>query len=122
MKKVRIFNITRETILCENCGVANNIWTRVRGLLGRSTLNVSEGLLITPCPSIHMFGMKFALDVIFLSPENIVTDFVENIAPGKFYIAQNHFGKAHSAIEIIPGTIAKTETQRGDEIRVETIS
>ena len=119
MKSVRVVNVTREKILCEKCGVANNLFTRVRGLLGRSSLNAEEGLLITPCPSIHMFGMKFALDVIFLSPENILTDFVENIAPGKFYVAQNHFGKAYSAVEIVPGTIAKTDTQRGDEIRLE---
>ena len=119
MKTVRLFNATREIILCENCGVANNIFTRVRGLLGRSTLPPGEGLLIIPCPSIHMFGMKISLDVIFLTSENIVTDFVENIAPGKFYVAQNHFGKAYSAVEIVPGTIAKTDTQRGDEIRLE---
>ena len=118
MKTVRIFNVTRDIDLCEKCGVASNIFTRVRGLLGRSTLQAGEGLLIIPCPSIHMFGMKFALDVIFLSPENIVTDYVENIAPGKFYLAQNHFGKAHSALEIIPGMIAETGTRRGDEIRI----
>lgn len=114
-----MFNVTRQIDLCEKCGVADNIFTRVRGLLGRSTLSASEGLLIVPCPSIHMFGMKFALDVIFLNQENIVTDFVENIAPGKFYLAQNHFGKAHSALEISPGIIIKTGTQRGDEIRRE---
>ena len=119
MKTVRIFNATRQILLCENCGVADSLFTRVRGLLGRSTLPAEEGLLIVPCPSIHMFGMKFFLDVVFLSSQNIVTDFVENIAPGKFYLAQNHFGKAHSALEIIPGKIAQTNTQRGDEIRLE---
>lgn len=122
MKKVRLYNVTRSTILCENARLANNIFTRVRGLLGRSTLDSGEGLLIVPCPSIHMFGMKMSLDVVFLSKENIVTDFVENIAPGKYYLAQNHFGKAHSALEIAPGIIAATSTQRGDEIRLEPIS
>ena len=119
MKSVRLFNITRQADLCANCRVADNIFTRVRGLLGRSTLEPDEGLLIVPCPSIHMFGMKFALDVIFLNSENIVTDFVENIAPGKFYLAQDHFGKAHAAVEVAPGIVEKTSLQRGDEIRIE---
>ena len=122
MKIVRVVNQSRpgvlQGVLCENCGVADNIFTRVRGLLGRKTLAQGEGLLIIPCPSIHMFGMKIALDVIFLSRENIVTDFVENIAPGKYYVAQNHFGKAHAALEVAPGVIAQTKVQRGDKIEI----
>jgi uncharacterized membrane protein (UPF0127 family) len=116
MKIVRVFNATREKILCEKCAIAANPFTRIRGLLGRSSLEENEGLLIVPCSSIHMFGVKFALDVIFISRENIVVDFVENIAPGKMYVAKKEIGKAHIALEIAPGIIAATSTQRGDKI------
>ena len=116
MKIVRVFNATREKILCEKCAIADNPFTRIRGLLGRSTLAGNEGLLIIPCPSIHMFGMKFSLDVIFISRENIVVDFVENIAPGKTYVAKKEIGKAHAALEVAPGIIAATKTQCGDKI------
>ena len=119
MKFVRVSNLTRQAVVCERCGIANNIFTRIRGLLGRKSLASHEGLLIVPCPSIHMFGMKFPLDVVFLTQENIVTDYVENIAPGKLYVAQNNFGKAYSALEISPGTIAGSGLQRGDELRIE---
>ena len=122
MKTVRVLNTTREGVLCENCKVASNIFTRVRGLLGRTSLEENEGLLIVPCPSIHMFGMKFSLDVIFLSRENAVTDFVENIAPGKYYVAKPEHGKAHSALEVPVGTIARTSTQRGDVLHFEDIN
>lgn len=122
MKIVRVFNVTRSAIICEHCGVADNIFTRVRGLLGKSTLPEDEGLLISPCPSIHMFGMKFSLDVLFLTRENVVTDFVENIAPGKYYVAKTQHGKAHSALELPVGTIARTSTHRGDQLLIETIS
>jgi uncharacterized membrane protein (UPF0127 family) len=116
MKMVRILNVTREQVLCEKCAIADNPFTRIRGLLGRSTLEKDEGLLIVPCSSIHMFGVKFALDVIFISHENIITDFVENIAPGKVYIAKKEIGKAHAALEVVPGTIQLTGTKRGDKI------
>jgi uncharacterized membrane protein (UPF0127 family) len=114
---MRVLNESRDTVLCEKCAIANNIFTRVRGLLGRSGLEVGEGLLIVPCPSIHMFGMKFALDVVFLTRENVVTDYVENIAPGKCYVAKAKAGKAHSALELPVGTIARTQTQVGDILR-----
>lgn len=116
MKSVRVWNQTRAAVLCERGAVADNFFTRLRGLLGRSTLPPDEGLLLAPCPSIHMFGMKFPLDIIFLTRENRVTDFVENIAPGKYYVAQPQCGKAHSALEVVSGTVARTSTQRGDDI------
>jgi uncharacterized membrane protein (UPF0127 family) len=119
MRFVRLINGTRDNVLCDKCGVADNMFTRVRGLLGKSSLPVGEGLLIIPCPSIHMFGMKFALDVIFLTKENIITDFVENIAPGKFYVAKVHHGKPHAAVELPVGVIAQSGTQRGDQLVIE---
>lgn len=119
MKIVRVVNQSRETILCGKCEVADNIFTRVRGLLGRRTLEAGEGLLIVPCPSIHMFGMKFSIDVLFLTHDNIVTDFVESIAPGKYYLAKSNHGKAHSALELPCGTIASNCTQRGDLLVIE---
>jgi hypothetical protein len=41
--------------------VADRWWPRFRGLLGRDRLPEGEGLLLTPCRSIHMLGMRFPL-------------------------------------------------------------
>lgn len=119
MKTISIHNTTRNQTLCKNCGVADNPLTRMKGLLGRKTLAEGEGLLIVPCSSIHMWGMKFSLDVIFLTRENVVTDFVENIAPGKIYAAKRHHGKAHAALEVAAGTAAINGLQRGDQLKIE---
>lgn len=121
MKQVRVLNQNRETIVCVQCAVADNPFTRIRGLLGKKTLPAGEGLLIVPCSSVHMFGMKFALDVLFLTRENVVADFVENLAPGKLYVARRDFGKAHAALEVATGTVAATATQRGDQIQMESL-
>ena len=121
MNFLRITNATREVVLCERCGVADNLFTRMRGLLGRSELEPDEGLLINPCPSIHMFGMKFSLDVVFVTADNIVTDFVESIPPGKAYVAKAHHGKARAAIELPVGTISGSGTQIGDTLTVESV-
>src|SRR4028118_526556 len=100
MKTARILNTTRDTVACERCQIADGLFTRMRGLWGRAILAEDEGLLIVPCPSIHMFGMKFSLDVIFVTTENIVTDIVEGIAPRKIYVAKDNAGKPHSALEL----------------------
>ena len=121
MKFLRIINSTRDVILCERCGVADNLFTRVRGLLGRTGLEPDEGLLLRPCPSIHMFGMKFSLDVVFITSDNIVTDFVENIGPGKAYVAKAHCGKARAAIELPVGTIARSGTQISDILILKSV-
>jgi uncharacterized membrane protein (UPF0127 family) len=37
----------------------------MRGLLGRPGLPPGEGLLLSPCNSVHTCFMRFAIDVIF---------------------------------------------------------
>lgn len=122
MKFSRIRNNTRNRILCEQCGLADGLWARTRGLMGRAQLPPGEGLLLLPCSSIHMFHMKFALDVIFLTSDFIVTDLVEGIAPGKTYVAKVHHGKARAALEVPAGVIAQSQTQRGDVLQCEEIA
>lgn len=39
---------------------------RLRGLLGRDQLAPGEALLLERCGSVHTFGMRFAIDVVFL--------------------------------------------------------
>lgn len=119
MKSTRLLNQTRGTVVCDSCGIADNLFTRVRGLLGRTSLADHEGLLITPCPSIHMFGMKFAIDAIFVTRGNVVTDLVEGIAPGQVYTARKHHGKPYATIELPVGAISRSQTQLGDLILCE---
>jgi len=42
-----------------------------------------EGLLIQPCTSIHMFFMKFSLDIVFLDKNFHVVRLIRNLAPNK---------------------------------------
>lgn len=110
-------NVTRDVDLCPRCGLAHGFFTRVRGLMFRATLPDDEGLWISPCPSIHMFNVKFALDAVFLTKELVVTDIVEGIAPGKAYVAKANAGRPHSVVEVAAGTVARTGTKIGDSIQ-----
>jgi len=49
--------------------VAADRRARLLGLAGLSSEEAGPGLLIPRCRSIHTFGMRFALDVVFLDEE-----------------------------------------------------
>ena len=51
--------------------VAEGAVERMRGLLG-SPLAPGEGLLIRPCNMIHTWGMREAIDVVFVSRRGVV--------------------------------------------------
>ncbi len=46
--------------------IATGLLERMRGLLGRDELPRGELLLLEPCGAVHTFGMRFAIDVLFL--------------------------------------------------------
>ncbi|MEO9255687.1 MAG: DUF192 domain-containing protein [Tepidiformaceae bacterium] len=61
--------------------VADNAWSRFRGLMLRSRLPAGEGLIIRPCGSIHMMFMRFAIDAVFFDAEHRVTKVGRNVRP-----------------------------------------
>lgn len=82
------------------------------GLLGGSPLEEGEGLLIVPCNSIHMFGMKFSIDAVFFNRQWQVVGILEGIAPGQM---SKIFPTAHSCLELPIGAIVKSKTKIGDQ-------
>lgn len=127
MKIVRLMNRTQNAVLCEKCAIADTFWTRLRGLQYRAPLKENEGLLITHCPSVHMIGVRFPIDVVFLTADNRVSDWVENLPGGfRFYVARarldganQSIGKPVKAIELPAGSIARQKLEIGDEIEME---
>ncbi|MEE1756300.1 DUF192 domain-containing protein [Streptomyces sp. SP18CS02] len=60
--------------------IAASYGTRRRGLLGRD--GIDGALLLTPCNSVHSFGMRFAIDVAYLDRRlNVVA--VRTMPPGR---------------------------------------
>ena len=110
-----IHNLTRNTAIASHAEIAQNPWTRMKGLLGRRDLSPNEALIITHCQSIHMFFMKFPIDVIFCDRRNKVIGLCERLKP---FCLSPIFFKASYAIELPSGTIAAFKTQVGDQIQI----
>ena len=69
------------TVVCEHCLLAETMFARLRGLLGRSGLSSGEGMLLRPAASIHTAFMRFPIDAVFLDRENRVVKVAAELAP-----------------------------------------
>lgn len=108
--RVRVTNLTRDTTLATCMDVADNGSARNRGLLGREGLVPGEGLWIIPCQAVHTFWMRFSIDLIYLDSKKRIRKLVSNVPAWRL----SGCLVAHSVLELPPGTIRETRTQRGD--------
>lgn len=108
---MKIINKTKNTILAEDVIIADTLFKRIIGLLGKKGLKQDQALILRPCNSIHTFFMQFPIDVIFVDSDNKIVKAISNMRP--FRISGIYF-KACSAIELPAQTIEKTSTQRND--------
>ncbi len=108
---LRVTNVTRGRILADRAREATGFRDRLVGLLGRRELPVGEGLHLVPCNSIHMFFMRFAIDVAFLDGEGRVVRAVDSIRPWR---ATRVYLSARSALELPAGTLVRAGVREGD--------
>lgn len=102
-------------MLAERAGIADTSAKRRTGLLKHASLEPGEGLWISPCEGVHTFGMKFPIDVLFLSRKKKVLKVRSNM--GRRRIALSF--RAHSVLELPAGTVEKTGTAAGDQLEFE---
>ena len=112
---MKIMNLTRSALLADNAVMADSFLVRIKGLLGRETLNKGEALILKPCNSIHTFFMHFAIDALFVSRDSKIIGLMENTPP--FRISRI-YPQAHFVIELPPATISNTHTQFGDIVHL----
>ena len=110
---IRIINATRGCALVTQGRVADNYWTRLKGLMGAPPLAPGEGLLISPCSSVHTHFMGFPIDVVYVDAEHEVVGIDADLAPWRF----GHFyRRVRYVVELPAGTAARTGTQVGDRL------
>jgi len=54
------------SVLGVEARVADRRWRRALGLMGLERAHAPAALLIPRCSSVHTFGMRFAIDVVFI--------------------------------------------------------
>jgi len=103
-------------VVAEELEVPRTFWGRGVGLMFRSTLRPGTGMWINPCNGIHMMGMNFAIDAVFLDRENRVKKVYPSL-PAWYGVVWVEWG-AHSVLELPAGSTATLGLQAGDEIAI----
>ena len=113
--KLRVRNLTKNTMLADRADIADTSAKRNRGLLKHNGLAEGEGLWIVPCEGVHSFFMKFAIDVVFLNKKRQVTKLRPNMVKSRIALSL----RAHSTLELPVGMIEKSRTAVGDQLELE---
>ena len=115
---LRALNRTRGTVLCQRLEVAESMAAQSRGLLGRDGLAPGAGMLFDgsgflPLMWMHMFFMRFAIDIVFLDKSDRVLRINHALKPWR--VSSMVFG-ARRALELEAGAAARSGTVEGDQL------
>jgi len=104
--------------VCDNCVVADRMWPRMKGLLGRRELAPGEGMLIRPTSSIHTFFMRFPIDAVFLSRDGEVLKVKPNVGAWRARFCRG----AHSVLELPAGEAARRDVAPGAQLELRKLT
>jgi uncharacterized protein len=97
--------------------VAYSLAARLLALSRERSLPTRAGLLLSPARGIHTLGMRFAVDVVFLSRQMRVLGLASRVQPWRIVLAPRGTGRV---LELAAGQIAATGLQAGTFIVVES--
>jgi uncharacterized membrane protein (UPF0127 family) len=105
--------LTRQdgTEVSSHVTIADSLWSRFVGLMGRSELPSGEALCIRPCSSIHMFFMRFPIDAVFVDADGAVVRIYAAIKPWR---ATGFVRRAKACLELPAGTAAQHGLEVGE--------
>lgn len=114
---MRIIYLSLQDFAADNVleiSVADTFLSRLKGLLGTAELADNQGLLLCNCNSIHMIGMRYALDIVYLDKNRVILKIVENLNP--WQVSCCWFAK--DTLEVKSGTIQRLSWRVGDQLQL----
>ena len=108
-----------ENLLCR-AEVAESLWNRGWGLLGRRGLPADRGLWIKSCGFVHTFAMRFPIDLVYLDEDGTVVKTCSQMQPFRFSLGGRN---ACSVIELPAGSLHRsTRVKAGQKLVFAPIS
>lgn len=105
---------TRQAV-AERATIAQTWPARLVGLLGCDTLPEGEALFFPSCSSIHTWGMRFAIDAIFVDRRWRVVSLRAGVRPWR--VVWPVWG-AWGVVEVAAGTLGRIGLKVGDQLRI----
>jgi uncharacterized membrane protein (UPF0127 family) len=97
--------------------IACSLAARLVALSRERSLPTRAGLLLSPARGVHTLGMRFPVDVVFLSRQMRVLSLVQRLQPWRVLFAPR--GTGH-VLELAAGQIAATRLNAGTFLVVES--
>jgi uncharacterized membrane protein (UPF0127 family) len=109
------FRLTKDdgTEVASAVAVADGLWSRFVGLMGRPELPAGEGLCIRPCSSIHMFFMRFPIDAVFVDRDGRVLRIYRELRPWRI---TGIVRRAKAVLELPAGSTAASGVDVGQTL------
>ena len=104
------------SVLLSELDLAQTFWSRFVGLQFRRHLRPQQGLLLRPCSSLHTCFMRFPIDVVMLSGDNVVLGVKHAVRPWRAVLCD---AGTEAVIETAPDAVA---LQIGDRIRIAAVN
>jgi len=114
--KLKVLNVTKNTVLVEEARLAASFLSRLQGLLGRKELPRGQGLILKPCQAVHTLGMRFPIDVAFVDRHDRICHLIEDMPPFRFSPVVK---EARYVIEAPAGTWRAAQAAVGDRVASE---
>ncbi|MBE6406075.1 MAG: DUF192 domain-containing protein [Lentisphaerae bacterium] len=112
-----IWNNSRNCMLCENEFWATRLFSRMRGLIGHD-FSRFDGMVFPDCSAIHTWFMGMEIDVLFVDQHGVVLGAYPRVRRWKSCLMERG---AWATVELPVGTIKKTQTAKGDILRLENV-
>lgn len=110
---MRVENAATGASIVDEVRVASTRLARTIGLLGKKRLPPGQGLLLTPCASVHTVGMQFAIDILFLDRQNHVLAVAPEVGPCRVRIGPPG---TRSILELAAGVIRERGVRERDRL------
>jgi len=114
-ERYKLVRIEPEATVVADLSLARGFFPRLIGLLGRSSLEDSAGLLIEDCNNVHMFFMRFPLDIVFCRRDGTILHLQPGLKPWRI----SHFvTDAYFVVELPVGAVERHQLEVGQTLKV----
>ena len=122
LRSIQVVSLKNQRVIADKCLVADRFFVRLRGLIGRSSLERTEGMWFPRCSSVHTLWMSMSIDVVFLRPSSTAR-------PGVWVVSSVHSSvrpwrllplgdwRASEVLELSAGAAKEGDLSPGDDVQ-----
>jgi uncharacterized membrane protein (UPF0127 family) len=110
---VRVLDVDRSHRI--PVALARTFWSRLRGWMGLPASHAGAGLWLQPCSSVHTFGMRFPIDIVYVGADGTVLAVREQVSPWRLTAPVRG---ARAVLEVPGGTAGRQGLLAGRRVEL----